>query len=184
MSGVKRCAVLIALAFVGCSSEPVAPAKHARAQVRPAVFESLPDGWHQFDEGVQRIGPCRVIAYTLAASWGADRAGRHGWAAEMPRDAIAVTVGLVGPPHLDRLRTYYAPVGDVPLRLPTKTGGTLEGYPRVPEYRAFRRAPDYLVEVRAAINSPHPGRALLRRAASAVERIRLPDWPKLCRGAA
>lgn len=177
--------MLVLLVLGGCGSDPAKPAAPPpERHVRSAVFESLPDGWHQFDEGVQRIGPCRAIAYTLAASWRADRAGSHGWAAEMPRDAIAVTVGLMGPPQLHGLRTYYAPVGEVPLRLPGKTVGTLEGYPRVPEYRVSRRAPDYLVEVRAAINNPHPGRRLLQRAALAVERIRLPDWPRLCRGTA
>jgi hypothetical protein len=149
--------------------------------VRPAVFEPLPSGWHQVDEPVQRIGPCRVVANTLATNWRADRAGSGGWAAEMPPDGIAVTVSLIGPPLPDaRLHASYGPIDDRPIRLPGTTVSTLEGYPDVPEYRAFRRAPDYLVEVRAAINDPHPGRALVEEARSVVKRLRLPNWPKRC----
>jgi hypothetical protein len=149
--------------------------------VRSAVFESPPAGWHQFDEGVQRIGPCRVVARTLASNWRADRAGSHGWAAEMPPDGIAITVGLIGPPPpKGRLRVPYPPIREVPLRLHGSTVSTLEGFPRVPEYRAFRRAPDYLIEVRVDINNRTPGRALLREARSVVSRLQLPDWPKRC----
>jgi len=144
------------------------------------VFESLPRGWHQFDEGVQRRGRCHTVANTLAANWRADRAGSHGWASEMPRDAIAITVGLFGPPRPKRAHAEYPPIGRVPLQLPTRTSSYLEGYPRLPEYRAFRSAPDYLVEVRADINNPRPGPALLREARAVVDSVRLPNWPKLC----
>jgi hypothetical protein len=54
----------------------------------------------------------------------------------------------------------------------------------VPEYRVFGRTPDYLVEVRADINNPEPGRALVEEAHAMVRRLRLPDWPELCRRAA
>ena len=50
----------------------------------------------------------------------------------------------------------------------------------VPEYGAFGRTPDYLVEVRADINNPEPGAALLNDAQSVVSRLRLPDWSELC----
>jgi hypothetical protein len=152
--------------------------------VQAAVFGSLPPGWHQFDEEVQRRGRCHTVANTLAANWRADRAGSHGWAADMPRDAIAITVSLIGPPRRDDpLRAVYPPIGEVPLRLPPTTVSTLEGLPHVPEYRVYGRTPDYLVEVRAAINNPEPGSVLVEEARWVVRGLRLPDWPELCRSA-
>ena len=99
----------------------------------------------------------------------------------MPPDGIAVTVSLIGPPLAKaRLRAPYKPIRGEPLRLPAHTISALEGSPDVPEYREFRRAPDYLVEVRVAINNPRPPRPLIAEARSAVQRIRLPNWRKLC----
>ena len=172
------------LAVTGCGSEPRQEPERSRApkpRVRPVVFRELPPGWHQFDEGVQRRGSCHTIAYTLAANWRTDRAGPHGWAAEMPADAIAIGVGLYGPVRReDRRNPLYPPVGKLPLELPSTTVYELEGSPGVPEYRAFGRLSDYLVEVRADINNPAPGPALLKKARSVVRRVRLPDWPELC----
>lgn len=178
---MKRCCLLALVALVGCS-DPVVSSAPAPSPVdpKPASFESLPRGWHLYEEGIQRIGPCRVVANTLATSWRADRSATFGWASEMPHDAIAVNVILVGPPVLKRVRASYPPIARVPLRLPATTASRLEGFPRLPEYRAFGRAPDYLVEVRVDIRNRKPGRTLLRKARSVVGRLRLPDWPKRC----
>jgi hypothetical protein len=154
-----------------------------QAEVRPAVFRSLPRGWHQFDEGVQSRGRCHAVANTFAANWRADRAGSYGWAAEMPPDAIAITVSLIGPINEGERHPEYLPVSEFPLELPLTTVGSLEGWPDVPEYRVFGRTPDYLVEVRAAINNPERGSALVEEARSMVRRLHLPDWPELCRSA-
>jgi hypothetical protein len=99
----------------------------------------------------------------------------------MPRDGIAITVSLIGPPvREDRLRSSYPQVGNDPLRLPAATAGALEGLPDVPEYVVFGRTPDYLVEVRADINNPRPGSALVEEAQSVVRGLRLPDWGERC----
>jgi hypothetical protein len=103
------------------------------------LWLALPPGWHQFDEGVQRRGPCWAIANTLAANWRADWAGSHSCAAEMPPDGIAISVGLFGPVKEGERHPEYLPVGEFPLRLPAKTVNT--------------------------------------------RRLRLPDWPQLCRSA-
>jgi hypothetical protein len=50
----------------------------------------------------------------------------------------------------------------------------------VPEYRVFGRTPDYLVEVRADINNPDPGPALIEEARGVVRGLRLPDWGARC----
>ena len=149
--------------------------------MRRALFGSLPPGWRQFDDLVQRRGPCHVVANSLAANFPADRARSHGWAAALPPDGIAVTVSLIGPviPE-DERRADYPPADERPLELPRTTASSLEGSPDVPEYRVFRRTPDYLVEVRADINNPEPGAALLDEAQAVVRRLRLPDWPELC----
>jgi hypothetical protein len=102
----------------------------------------------------------------------------------MPRDGIAISVGLVGSDQERRTASGVPAVGEFPLELPLTTVSTLEGSPRVPEYRVFGRTPDYLVEVRADINNPEPGRALVEEAHAMVRRLRLPDWPELCRRAA
>ena len=174
--------MFVLLALVGCTSDSAAPAPaRLPRDARSAAFESLPPRWHQFDEPVQRHGRCHTIANTLAANWRADRVGSHGWAAEMPRDGIAITVSLNGPPvRKDRLRSPYPPVGKDPLRLPDTTASALEGSPHVPEYRVFGRTPDYLVEVRADINNPDPGSALVEEAQSVVRGLRLPDWGERC----
>lgn len=102
----------------------------------------------------------------------------------MPRDGIAIAVSLIGPPDMEhRLRASYPPVGKAALRLPATTASALEGLLDVPEYRVFGRTPDYLVEVRADINNPDPGRALVGEARSVVRGLRLPDWSELCRSA-
>jgi hypothetical protein len=180
----RVCVPVVVLALAGCASEPAPvaePQPRPKREVRSATFASLPHGWHQFDEGVQRRGPCRTIAYSRAATWRTDRAGSHGWAPEMPPDAIAITVGLYGPVRPeDRTNPHYPPIADLPLELPSTTDDYLEGSPDVPEYRAFGRLSDYLVEVRADINNPAPSGALLRKARSVVRRVRLPDWPELC----
>jgi hypothetical protein len=180
----RVCLSVAVAALTGCSSEPASvpePQPTRDREARSATFTNLPPGWHQFDEGLQRRGRCHTIAYTLAASWRADRAGSHGWAAEMPPDAIAIGVGLYGPVRAeDRRNPHYPPIGDLPLELPSTTASYLEGSPDVPEYRVSGRLSDYLVDVRADINNPAPGRALLRQARSVVRRVRLPDWPKLC----
>jgi hypothetical protein len=181
MVGRRAWALAGLLALAGCSSDRAASPTRPRPEVQRGEFRSLPPGWHQFDEPVQRRGPCRVIVYSLAANFWADRAGSHGWAAAMPPDGIAVTVGLFGPVTPDdRRHAEYPPVEELPLELPRTTTTSLEGSPHVPEYRAFGRTPDYLVEVRADINNPAPGAALLDEAQSAVSRLRLPDWPELC----
>ncbi|MEA2406162.1 MAG: hypothetical protein QOE69_281 [Thermoleophilaceae bacterium] len=172
--------VVLVLVLAGCSAESAAPAATRAPELRSARFAALPAGWHQFDEGVQRIGPCHVVAYTLAANWRADRAGSHGWAAEMPAGAIAITVGLIGRSPGERLREHYPPIARRPLRLPGTTDSALEGAPRVPEYRTFGRTRDYLVDVRADINDAHPSRALVRQAQGVVKRLLLPDWPRPC----
>src|SRR5215207_2202882 len=95
---VCLCAAIGALG--GCASERAhapPPSSPPPGEVRGALFSSLPRGWRQFDEGVQRSGRCHVVANTLAANWRPDRAGSHGWAADMPPDAIAITVSLIGP---------------------------------------------------------------------------------------
>jgi hypothetical protein len=169
------------LVLAGCSSDPpAAPTRH-QAEVRRAAFSRLPPGWRQFDDVVQRRGPCHVIANSLAANFPADKAGSYGWAAAMPPDGIAITVSLIGPviPE-DQRRADYPRADAAPLELPRTTASSLEGSPEVPEYRAFRRTPDYLVEVRADINNPEPGAGLLDEAQSAISRLNLPDWPKLC----
>jgi hypothetical protein len=180
---VYRRAGLVAalLALAGCSSDTPASSTRTHEEVRRAMFRSLPPGWRQFDELVQRRGPCHVIANSLAANFRADRAGSHGWAATMPPDGIAIGVSLIGPviPG-DERRADYPPADELPLELPRTTTSSLEGSPDVPEYRVFRRTPDYLVEVRADINNPEPGAALLDEAQSVVSRLRLPDWPELC----
>jgi hypothetical protein len=180
----RVCFFVVLLAVAGCGSEPREEPERSQVpkpRVRSAVFTALPPGWHQIDEGVQRRGPCHTIAYTLAANWRADRAGSKGWAAEMPPDAIAIGVGLYGPVREDdRRNPLYPPVGQLPLELPSTTAFELEGLPDVPEYRVFGRLSDFLVEVRADINNPAPGPALLRKARSVVRRVRLPDWPELC----
>jgi cytochrome oxidase assembly protein ShyY1 len=75
----------------------------------------------------------------------------------------------------------------VPVRAPAEVGSGVfvsvpRGWHQFDEgvQRSGRRTPDYLVEVRATINNPTPGRSLLKEARSVVERVRLPDWPELC----
>jgi hypothetical protein len=98
----------------------------------------------------------------------------------MPPDGIAVSVGLFGPLGEGERHSEYLPVGEFPLELPPTTVSALEGSPRVPEYRVFGRTQDYLVEVRADINNPDPGSALVEEAQSVVRGLRLPDWGERC----
>jgi hypothetical protein len=101
----------------------------------------------------------------------------------MPPDAIVISVGLFGPVP-SGAHPEYLPLDEFALELPPTTVSTLEGAPEVPEYRTFGRTADYLVEVRASINSPRPSRRLVEDARAVVHRLRLPDWPRLCQPAA
>lgn len=106
----------------------------------------------------------------------------------MPRNGIAVEVLLIRrevdgatglnlcryTPHLDT----YPLVRKLPLRLPATTSSTLEGAPKVPEYRVLGRIGEsYNFEVRVEINNPHPDAALLSTAQHVVSAIRFPRWP-------
>ncbi|HXH96079.1 MAG TPA: hypothetical protein VNH40_02620, partial [Gaiellaceae bacterium] len=116
------------------------------------------------------------------------RLDRDGWASSIPRDGIAVQVLLIRresgvangrnlclvTPHL----AAYPPVRKLPLRLPRTTRYTLEGAPRIPEYRILGRLREsYDFEVRVDVNRRHPGARLLRLAQAVVAAISFPRWP-------
>jgi hypothetical protein len=67
----------------------------------------------------------------------------------------------------------------LPLRIPRKPAGILEGAPHVPMYRiAGAFGTDYDVDIR--IDIPHPNRQRLQAAQRVLDGLRLPDWPNHC----
>jgi hypothetical protein len=67
-----------------------------------------------------------------------------------------------------------------PLNLPAKTTSTLEGSPRVEEFRIFGRYRDYYnFEVRVDIDTRRPLAASWHTADGVVRGLRFPAWPRL-----
>jgi hypothetical protein len=83
--------------------------------------------------------------------------------------------------NLCRSAPHFAdhPARTFPLRLPTTTSNTLDGTPKVKEYRVFGRYADYYnFEVRVDI-APHAAPDAWQLAAHVVAAIRFPTWPSL-----
>ena len=182
-------AVLVVLA--GGATTANGALRHAQgsaALVVPAPrFVRLPGGWRQFNDSPNLLTRRGANASAYALSW-AYHPNSLGWAGSIPRDGIAVSVYVIRrevgaatglnlcryTPHL----SAYPLVRRLPLRLPSTTTATLEGAPKIPEYRVFGRIGEsYNFEVRVDINRAHPGAALLKAAQRAVSAISFPRWP-------
>jgi hypothetical protein len=159
--------------------------------VRPAKFNHLPPGWTALDSHSGTLSRHRPAStYRDALSW-RYRPTQHGWASQIPWNGIAVSIilfrGSGNEPFLNLCRftphlSGFPRIRRLPLRLPRNPGGSLEGAPNVSEYRVFGRMDEsYNVDLRVDVNSPHPSRALLRRAQSVVSHVRFPTWPRLKR---
>jgi hypothetical protein len=187
---VLRAGLPLAAAFVAAfhwGAIELQAADSTPISIAPAKFSSLPLGWHAFDDDVGALTRRGGETDSHALSWHY-RPGPGGWAAAMPRHGIAVQVLLLRrrpdglridlclhTPHL----ADSPPIRRLPLRLPHTTGSRLEGAPRVPEYRVFRRMGDmYNVDLRVDINDPHPTRSTLRVAQRVVSGLRFPVWPR------
>ena len=183
--------VVVLVVLAGGAATANAALRHAQgsaALVVPAPrFVRLPGGWRQFNDAPDLLTRRGANASAYALSW-PYHANSLGWAGSMPRDGIAVSVYLIRrevgaatglnlcryTPHL----SAYPLVRKLPLHLPSTTTATLEGAPKIPEYRVFGRISEsYNVEVRIDINDPRPGAALLSAAQRAVSAISFPRWP-------
>src|SRR5438105_7663483 len=110
-----------------------------------AKFRELPPGWRAFDSDFTYLTRRGASINTYALSW-PYRQNPTGWAPNMPRNAIAVSVILIrrslDPGTNLCLRTPHErdfPPRRLPLRLPRTTTHRLEGEPGVLEYRVFGR---------------------------------------------
>ena len=195
---MRRSASLLVLVLTAASLPGFAvalpggrPTSAATITVRPAKFTHLPSGWTRPDSRSGILSRHRPAStYSDALSW-RYRASQYGWASEMPRNGIAVSIilfrGSGNDPFLNLCRftphlSGFPRIRRLPLRLPKNPGGSLEGAPNVPEYRVFGRIDEsYNVDLRVDVKSLHPSQALLRRAQNVVNRVRFPTWPRLKR---
>jgi hypothetical protein len=148
-----------------------------------ASFRYLPHGWSTLPEAPSVLDRQGTTAESIVVNW------RYAWnptgpADALPSDGVMIWVGLFrsGPPAIDLCRTtqHFAdhPARTIPLHLPRVTSGTLEGDPKVREYRVFGRYADsYDFEVRVDI-APHASPHAWQLAALVVAGIRLPTWPR------
>ena len=195
---VIEIATLAVVSVVLAAAPPVQASRSGPVAVRvPAPsFARLPGSWRQFTDAPGLLTRRGANASAVALSW-AYHPNIHGWAPLMPRDGIAVGVFLIrretgsatglnlcrSTPHLGICRSTphlgaYPLVGRLPLRLPSTTTATLEGAPRIPEYRVFGRVGEsYNFEVRVDVNNPHPSAGLRRTAQRVVSSIDFPRWP-------
>jgi hypothetical protein len=193
---MRRSAPLLVLALAAASLAGFAfalpggrPASGNTIIVQPAKLTHLPLGWTTPDSRYARLSRHGgASTYSDALNW-RYKPSQYGWASQIPRDGIAVSIilfrGSGNDPFLNLCRytphlSGFPKIRRLPLRLPKITGGSLEGAPKVLEYRVFgRMGESYNVDLRVDVNSLHPGTAMLRRAQSVVSQIRFPTWPRL-----
>jgi hypothetical protein len=196
MPPVRVLSVAVGLAvasFVGLgavsSSHEIGSAN--RIIVQPVKFTQLPRGWKTFDSRFATLSRHRPTStYADALSW-AYKPNPYGWASQMPRGGVAVSVilarGSGNEPFLNLCRytphlSGFPKIRRLPLRLPRITGDRLEGAPNVVEYRVFGRMDEsYNVDLRVDVNALHPSRTLRRRAPFVVNHIHFPPWPRVKR---
>jgi hypothetical protein len=157
-----------------------------RILVQPAKFSYLPAGWETLPTTPAVLTPAGADTESTALSWHY-KPNRFGWATSIPRNGSAVHVILIrrasGPPinlcH-DTPHVQGSPkIRHLPLRLPSRANGTLEGATNVPEYRIFGRLDNsYNVDLRLDIKNRHPTYRMLRTAQAIVSRIHFPLWPR------
>ena len=116
-------------------------------------FTSLPAGWRSFQSGNG--------AYALSWNY---RPSRSGWASQMPKSGIAVTVFF----PLERRPQYPL----LKLVIPQRPATTLEGALDTPEYRIHGRTRGRDVEIWIDIRRPYPSQAKLRAAQRVVSGLR------------
>lgn len=177
--------VLLVLASAGGTGGATADGRAGIAAklivVAAPRFTYLPPRWRAFDRDVGFLTRRGADVNSYALSW-PYKPGPFGWANSMPPGAIAVNVILIrrapgktkanlcghAPSFPD-----YAPIHQLPLRLPRTTRDRQEGQPRILEYRVFGRMDDsYNVDLRVDVNSVHPTAAMLRTAQAVVSGIR------------
>ena len=177
-------AIVVAIALVGSTGSP---ASDNRIVVQPAKFTNLPRGWKAFDSDFGFLTSRGANAYSYALSW-RWQPNSFGWATQMPRGAIAVTVSLIRRSpgktktnlclHVPRL-SDSPKIRRLPLQLPATTPYRLEGEPGVIEYRVFGRMDDsYDVDLRVDVNSRHPSETQRQSAQNVVSHLRFPTWPR------
>jgi hypothetical protein len=175
-------AIALVLLFAGGSL-----AQRKPIVVQAAKFTTIPRGWRVSDDDFGFLTRRGAGVGSLALSY---RPSPRGWAVDMPRDGIAVSVLLIRRSSDPRAnlcgRVPHWPdspeIRRLPLRLPKTTGHRLEGDSRVLEFRvAGRMDESYNVDLRVDVNRVHPTAAMLARAQAVVSGLRFPSWPKLKR---
>lgn len=175
----------------GSTASRAGSATPVAAEVRalpPATFASLPSGWRAFDRTETELAATGAAAESYATSWVFDPSSGDGPAGDLPRGGAIVEVlllrrrgGGTADPSLCRgvpPSRAYPPVRRLPLKLDAMGRGTLEGAPRVAQYRVrgTQGEDDYRVEVRVSI-APEGSRAEAQRV---LDGLRLPRWGDRC----
>jgi hypothetical protein len=165
--------------FVFASSTPVI--------VAPVGVPVLPRGWTAFSSVPYLLRPGGTQAQTTITSWGYRPSPGPGPAAELPPGGIMISVTLLrsqdfGARKVDLCATAPRIAGypdrKLPLALPRSTTNTLEGAPRVNEFRVFGRYRNfYNFEIRADIDTQRSLAPRWSAAESVVSRLRFPAWP-------
>lgn len=180
--------LFMAALVVTCSTAVPAAADTAatRAAAPPAKFTHLPAGWRAFDRLGSFLDRRGADVNSYAMSW-AYKPNPHGWANQMPPNALAVQVILIrrdpAHPSANLCRTAprlsgYTTIQRLPLKLPKTTRASLEGRPSIPEYRVLAHLDNlYNIDVRVDINRAHPTPAMLQIAQRVVSGLRFPHWP-------
>lgn len=174
------------------ASEGAEPGVARPVVVQPAKFISVPAGWSVWDDDFEFLTRSGATADSYALSWRYKQPNSFGWASDIPRNGIAVSVLLVrrapgrdrsvnlchDTPHL----AHSPKIRSLPLRIPMTTKHRLEGTSDVLFYRVLGRMGElYNVELHVAIKNLRPSPALLRRAQLVVSSIQFPKWPRLQR---
>ena len=181
-TALRATAIALVLVFAGGSL-----AQRKPIVVHPARFTAVPRGWRVSENDFGFLTRRGAGVGSLALSY---RPSQRGWAIDMPRDGIAVSVLLIRRSSDPRAnlcgRVPHWPgspeIRRLPLRLPRTTSNRLEGDSRVLEFRvAGRMDESYNVDLRVDVNRAHPTAVMLARAQAVVSGLRFPRWPKLKR---
>jgi hypothetical protein len=146
--------------------------------VQPAHVAALPRGWHSWNDAPDLLTARGAQAGTLVANFRVRRDDPLGWAHQLGRGRIVISVVLRrscrGPAPRSEPRLH------LPLGLAHAEHARQEGSPLAEDRFEGGIGRDYDLDVRVDYGEAQPSRAARREVQSVLDELRFPRWPHQC----